>query len=82
MELDDYKYQEVKQLKEYLATLTYRERVEFVSDVVAKTGIKRGTFFNWKSMACRIPAEAREAIESVAGQIIFIHPQANPQSCH
>lgn len=46
---------EATQLNGYLDTLTYRERVEFVTCVVKVAGVKRQTFFNWKCMACRIP---------------------------
>lgn len=68
------KNREAGQLNEYLKTLTYWERVEFVSLVVKRLKIKRQTFYNWKGMCCRIPSEAKEVIESVAGQTIFELP--------
>lgn len=71
---NDIKHREAGQLNEYLKTLTYWERVEFVSTVVKRLKIKRQTFFNWKCMCCRIPTHAKEAIESVAGQTIFEKP--------
>lgn len=62
---------EAGELNAYLADLDRREHNDFVTDVVALTGIHRQTFFNWKSMACRISSEGKEAIEKVAGRIIF-----------
>lgn len=68
---NDIKHIEATQLQAYLNTLTYRERIEFVTDVVCETNVHRQTFFNWKCMACRIPSPAKEIIERVAGQVIF-----------
>lgn len=68
------KTREAAQLNEYLKTLTYWERVEFVSTIVKRLKIKRQTFYNWKGMCCRIPSQAKEAIESLAGQTIFEKP--------
>lgn len=68
---NDIKHTEAQQLNAYLDTLTYWERVEFVTSVVKRVGVKRQTFMNWKAMACRIPDRAKEIIESEAGQIIF-----------
>ena len=68
---NEIKHTEAQQLNNYLETLTYWERVEFVTSVVKRAGVKRQTFMNWKAMACRIPDRAKEIIESVAGQIIF-----------
>ena len=69
---NDIKHIEATQLNTYLDTLTYWERVEFVTAVVRRFKVKRQTFFNWKCMACRIPEQAKEIIESVAGQVIFV----------
>ena len=69
---NDIKHFEATQLNMYLDTLTYWERVEFVTAVVKRFKVKRQTFFNWKCMACRIPDQAKEIIESVAGQVIFV----------
>lgn len=68
---NDIKHTEAQQLNAFLDTLTYWERVEFVTSVVKRVGVKRQTFMNWKAMACRIPDRAKEIIESEAGQIIF-----------
>lgn len=68
---NEIKHTEAQQLNDYLESLTYWERVEFVTSVVKRAGVKRQTFMNWKAMACRIPDRAKEIIESVAGQIIF-----------
>lgn len=73
MHNNDIKHREAEQLNEYLDTLTYWERVEFVTAVVRRFKVKRQTFFNWKCMACRIPEQAKEIIESVAGQVIFVN---------
>ena len=70
---NDIKHIEATQLNEYLDTLTYWERVEFVTAVVRRFKVKRQTFFNWKCMACRIPEQAKEIIESEAGQLIFVN---------
>lgn len=70
---NDIKHIEATQLNEYLDTLSYRERVEFVTAVVRRFKVKRQTFFNWKCMACRIPEQAKEIIESEAGQLIFVN---------
>ena len=43
---NEIKHIEAAQLNAYLDTLTYRERVEFVTSVVKKAGVKRQTFFN------------------------------------
>lgn len=67
------KHKEAQQLNEYLDTLSYGERVEFVTAVVRRFKVKRQTFFNWKCMACRIPERAKEIIESEAGQVIFVN---------
>ncbi len=72
IENNDIKHREARQLNAYLDTLTYRERVEFVSCVVKIAGVKRQTFFNWKAMACRIPERAKQIIENEAGVCIFI----------
>lgn len=68
---NDIKHTEAQQLNAFLDTLTYWERVEFVTSVVKRVGVKRQTFMNWKAMACRIPDRAKEIIENEAGQIIF-----------
>ncbi len=68
---NEIKHTEAQQLNAFLDTLTYWERVEFVTSVVKRAGVKRQTFMNWKAMACRIPDRAKEIIESEAGQIIF-----------
>lgn len=68
---NDIKHIESTQLNGYLDTLTYRERVEFVTCVVKAAGVRRQTFFNWKCMACRIPEQAKEIIEHEAGERIF-----------
>lgn len=70
---NDIKHIEATQLNEYLDTLTYWERVEFVTAVVRRFKVKRQTFFNWKCMACRIPEQAKKIIESEAGQVIFVN---------
>lgn len=70
---NDIKHIEATQLNEYLDTLSYWERVEFVTAVVRRVKVKRQTFFNWKCMACRIPEQAKEIIESEAGQLIFVN---------
>ena len=72
---NDIKHIEATQLNTYLATLNYWERVEFVTAVVKRFKVRRQTFFNWKCMACRIPEQAKEIIESVAGRIIFSDQQ-------
>lgn len=66
------KHTEAQQLNAYLDTLTYWERVEFVSCVVKAASVKRQTFFNWKCMACRIPDYAKQIIEDEAGEHIFV----------
>lgn len=71
---NDIKHIEATQLNEYLDTLSYWERVEFVTAVVRRVKVKRQTFFNWKCMACRIPEQAKEIIESEAGHVIFLTP--------
>lgn len=68
---NEIKHTEATQLNAYLDTLTYRERVEFVTSVVKQAGIKRQTFFNWKCMACRIPEQGKLIIEHEAGEHIF-----------
>lgn len=68
---NDIKHIEATQLNGYLDTLTYRERVEFVTCVVKAAGVRRQTFFNWKCMACRIPEQAKEIIEHEAVERIF-----------
>ena len=72
MNNNDIKHKEATQLNGYLATLTYRERVEFVTCVVKVAGVRRQTFFNWKGMACRIPEYAKNIIETEAGERIFV----------
>ncbi len=74
---NDIKHIEAGQLHAFLDTLTYRERVDFVTAVVRRFKIKRQTFFNWKAMACRIPEQAKQIIESEAGQAIFIKQYAD-----
>lgn len=71
MNNNDIKHMEATQLNAYLDTLTYRERVEFVTCVVKVAGVRRQTFFNWKCMACRIPEHAKQIIEREAGEHIF-----------
>lgn len=70
-ENEDIKYHDVCRLKLYLGTLSYKERVAFVTMVVLKVGVRRSTFFNWKSMACRIPDEAKVAMDEISGRNIF-----------
>ncbi len=65
------KHIEATLLNNYLDTLSYWERVEFVTCVTKLAGVRRQTFFNWKSMACRIPEHAKEIIEKEAGERIF-----------
>lgn len=68
---NEIKHMEAARLNAYLDTLTYRERVEFVTSVVKQAGVKRQTFFNWKCMACRIPDAAKRIIEREAGVTVF-----------
>ncbi len=77
---NEIKHSEAQQLNAYLGTLTYRERVEFVTAVAKRAGVKRQTFMNWKAMACRIPDHAKEIIESEAGEPIFIPEEDSPQT--
>lgn len=74
---NDIKHIEATQLTAYLDTLTYWERVEFVTSVVKRVGVRRQTFMNWKAMACRIPERAKEIIESEAGHTIFDRPDSS-----
>lgn len=78
---NDIKHTEATQLNAYLDTLTYRERVEFVTAVMRRVGARRQTFFNWKAMACRIPEHAKQIIENEAGECIFADafPSEQPQ---
>ena len=69
---NDIKHIEAGQLNAFLDTLSYWERVEFVTAVINRMKVKRQTFFNWKGMACKIPEPAKQIIESVAGQPIFV----------
>lgn len=71
---NEIKHIEAGQLNAFLDTLTYWERVEFITAVIRRVKVRRQTFFNWKAMACRIPEQAKKAIESEAGQIIFASP--------
>lgn len=75
---NDIKHREATQLNAFLDTLTYNERVEFVTDVVRSAGVKRQTFFNWKCMACRIPLKAKQIIEAEAGKRIFFDKADGP----
>ena len=68
---NDIKHREATQLNAFLDTLSYKERVEFVTIVTSRAGVRRQTFMNWKAMACRIPARAKEIIEDEAGNLIF-----------
>lgn len=68
---NDIKHIEASQLNSYLDTLSYWERVEFVTCVTKLAGVRRQTFFNWKCMACRIPEHAKQIIEDEAGKRIF-----------
>lgn len=68
---NDIKHREATQLNGFLDTLTYCERVEFVTSVVKRAGVKRQTFMNRKGMACRIPEHAKQIIEDEAGERIF-----------
>ena len=68
---NEVKHIEAQQLNTFLDTLTYCERVEFVTSVVKRAGVKRQTFMNWKGMACRIPEHAKQIIEDEAGKRIF-----------
>lgn len=77
---NDIKHKEATMLNNYLDTLTYRERVEFVTGVVTAAGVRRQTFFNWKGMACRIPEYAKRIIENEAGARIF--SDTNPSKYH
>lgn len=68
---NDIKHIEATKLNSYLDTLSYWERVEFVTCVTKLAGVRRQTFFNWKGMACRIPEHAKQIIEDEAGKRIF-----------
>lgn len=68
---NEIKHTEAQQLNAFLDTLDYRDRVEFVTSVVSRAGVRRQTFMNWKAMACRIPERAKEIIEHEAGELIF-----------
>ncbi len=78
---NDIKHREARQLNAYLDTLTYWERVEFVTAVMRRVGARRQTFFNREAMVCRIPARAKEIIENEAGECIFVDaiPSEQPQ---
>lgn len=79
---NEIKHTEAQQLNDYLDTLTYWERVEFVTSVVKRVGVKRQTFMNWKAMACRIPEHAKQIIENEAEERIFVDtiPDVHSQS--
>lgn len=68
---NEVKHTEAQRLNNYLDSLTYWERVEFVTAVVTQAGVKRQTFMNWKGMVCRIPEHAKQIIENEAGVRIF-----------
>ena len=68
---NDIRHIEATQLNAVLDTLSYWERVEFVTGVTKLAGARRQTFFNWKGMACRIPEHAKQIIEDEAGKRIF-----------
>lgn len=68
---NEIKHTEAQLLNNYLNTLSYLDRVEFVTSVVKRAGVKRQTFMNWKGMACRIPEHAKQIIEDEAGERIF-----------
>lgn len=68
---NDIKHTEAQHLNVFLDTLSYRERVDFVTSVVKQAGVRRQTFFNWKCMACRIPEAAKRIIEREAGVTVF-----------
>lgn len=72
MNINDEKYKDAGLLCIFLEGLSYRERIEYVTEVVEATGVNRRTFFNWKYMCCRIPQWAKTAMEKVAGQSIFL----------
>lgn len=68
---NDIKHREATQLNAFLDTLSYKERVEFVTVVSNRAGVRRQTFMNWKGMACRIPEYAKQIIEKEAGERLF-----------
>lgn len=70
--INDVKHRDANLLCAYLNLLSEQQRVEFVTEVVEATGVNRRTFFNWKYMCCRIPEWAKTAMETVAGQSIFL----------
>ncbi len=78
---NDIKHRDARQLNAYLDTLTYWERVEFVTAVMRRVGARRQTFFNREAMACRIPERTKEIIENEAGECIFVDiiPSEQPQ---
>ena len=80
---NDIKHREATQLNGFLDTLTYRERVEFVTGVVKSAGVRRQTFFNWKCMACRIPEHAKQIIEDEPGSVsLTIRPPTQSNRSH
>ena len=68
---NDIKLIEATQLNAFLDTLSYWERVEFVTGVTKLAGVRRQTFFNRKGMACRKPEHPKQNIEDEAGKRIF-----------
>jgi hypothetical protein len=58
-------------LNDFLSKLSRGGHKHFVDEVVARAGIERHTFFNWKFMCCRITDIGKEVIEEVAGRKIF-----------
>lgn len=70
--LNNIKHRDAEELKAYYYELEYPDRVRFVTEVMQRLPqYKRPCFFNWKSMASKMPEEAKIAIEDVAGCIIF-----------
>lgn len=72
IETNQAKSRDANPLNEFYYSLKYKERVEFVNEVMSQMPqYKRQIFFNWKGMLSTFPAEAKAIIEDVAGRKIF-----------
>lgn len=62
-----------KCLNDYMNSIPISNRRFFINKVVEACGqgIKKKTFYNWKSGCCRIPEFCKREIEKIAGLTVF-----------
>jgi hypothetical protein len=67
----DNKRKDAEALRAWVETLTVGEYKSVINRVIEECKVRKSTYHNWRTGACRIPPLAKEKIEAIAGEKVF-----------